>query len=904
MNEPPSQATPAGVLARTPARCSARRDFIWMALSLLGLLGLLFWKALLPRYTVFSNDGPLGAVFAESVDLAGSFFGVWQNLNWLGGPAPNALPDLTQMLGLICGPLLFTKLFAPFAAFFVGMSAWVCFRAWRFSPGVCLISGLAVGLNSDFLATACWGVAAQPLSFGLDFLALAALADESGPRRWLRVILAGFAVGLTIMEAFDIGAMFSLFVGAYAFYQGLTAEGPAGRRITRSAGRLALVALCAAWVAAAALTTLVQTQIKDIAGMKQDAATKAARWAEATQWSLPKQESFAVAIPGIFGFRMDTPKDMAVAGDQFPDGAYWGMVGSDAAWDAWFAGGKQGPPPQALARFNGGGIYAGVLVVLAALYALFQFFRGADSVFTPRERQMVGFWLGAAVLALLLSWGRFAPFYQVLYALPYASTFRNPAKFIHVTEWALLILSAYGLHGLSRSWQRGAGAASDSLTAQFQKWRAESPPAERAWVTGSLIATVAALAALCCYAHSKDRVAAYIQEVGFDPEAAKLMAGASVRQVVWFFLFLGLGVATFAVVLTGFFNGKRAWLAPVLLGTLLVADLVPMDMPYIVVWDYVQKYATNPIIDLLREPKTHPYEQRVAMLPFPAYDRETAQFQQLYGIEWKQHHWQYYGIQSLDIIMNPRAPEAYVAFETAMLPTDTNSTFRIARRWQLTNTRYLLGGARLATLMNEQLDPGKQRFHVVTNFAIEAKPGVGVYTKLEELTAEPTPQGPLALIEFSGALPRAGLYSQWLVNTNDAQTLGLLGSAAFDPGRTVMVSTPIEAPNPADAAKGNGKATIVSYAPKHIEIKASAPAPSVLLLNDKHDPNWSVLVDGRPAPLLRCNFLMRGVRVPAGEHTVVFNFAPPFRVFYVSLAAVLLGLVLTAFLGWSKAREK
>jgi uncharacterized membrane protein YfhO len=67
-------------------------------------------------------------------------------------------------------------------------------------------------------------------------------------------------------------------------------------------------------------------------------------------------------------------------------------------------------------------------------------------------------------------------------------------------------------------------------------------------------------------------------------------------------------------------------------------------------------------------------------------------------------------------------------------------------------------------------------------------------------------------------------------------------------------------------------------------------------LNDKYDPNWQVQVDGKPAPLLRANFIMRGVYLAPGSHTVEFRFQPPVGALYVSLTAIGLGLVLLGFL--------
>lgn len=883
-----------------PANRTDARQFVATGLLLVALLVGLFWKAFLPGYTVFSNDGPLGAISSQCGKLPDGFFGFWQDLNWLGGTGPTAPPDITQLLALVCSKLLFSRVFAPFAALFVGLSAWFCFRRWKFSPLACTLSGLAVGLNSDFLSTATWGVASQPIAFGLDFLAMAALADQSSPRRWLRTVLAGFAVGMTIMEAFDIGALFSVVIAAYIGFQALVGEGSPGKRLVNGFGRLSLVIVCSACIAITALSTLIGTQIKGVAGMGQDVASKAQRWGEATQWSLPKKETLAMAIPGLFGFRMDTPKDIVAFGDHFQDGAYWGMVGSDAAWDRWFADGAKGAPPQALARFNGGGIYAGVLVVLVAVWASLQSFRRQNSVFSDRERKLLWFWLVVAFGSLFLSYGRFAPFYQVLYALPYASTFRNPAKFIHVVEWTLLIIFAYGLNGLSRRYLETQETARRGMLAQLLGWWSKATTFDRRWVKGSGIALVLSLLAWFVYAHSREQVAKYIQTVGLDASMAGPMADFSSRQVGWAILFLTLGLLALILVVSGYFSGPRAKAAGLLLGILLVADLFAADIPYIVVWDYVQKYASNPVINQLREPLAHPYEQRVAILPFPPSDQASSSFRQLYDIEWKQHHWQYYNIQSLDVVMMPRAPEAYVAFETAMRPDGPTTLFRIARRWQLTNTRYLLGAAGYAESLNNEFDPVKRRFRVVTPFAVGLKPDVTAFTKLEELTAVPKPEGPMALIEFAGALPRAKLYTHWQVITNDQQTLQMLASPGFDPEKSLLVNDPMTPTNSALDTPVAGTVSFLSYAPKHITLKANAGGPSVLLLNDKHDPNWKVSVDGKPAALLRCNFLMRGVQVPAGEHTIRFDFVPPVGVFYVSLTVVLIGLGLLGFVAFTR----
>ncbi|MEZ5405608.1 MAG: hypothetical protein R3F23_05340 [Verrucomicrobiia bacterium] len=90
-----------------------------------------------------------------------------------------------------------------------------------------------------------------------------------------------------------------------------------------------------------------------------------------------------------------------------------------------------------------------------AIWALVSTFRRRKMevggvAFSDQERKIIWFWSGAALISLLLAWGRYAPFYQFVYALPYFSTIRNPIKFMHPFALSILILFGYAL----LDWQR------------------------------------------------------------------------------------------------------------------------------------------------------------------------------------------------------------------------------------------------------------------------------------------------------------------------------------------------------------------------------------------------------------------------------------------------------------------
>ena len=58
------------------------------------------------------------------------------------------------------------------------------------------------------------------------------------------------------------------------------------------------------------------------------------------------------------------------------------------------------------------------------------------------------------------------------------------------------------------------------------------------------------------------------------------------------------------LVIAGYFSGPRAKIGAVLLGAFLILDLSRANLPFIVHWDYKQKYEVgtlNPIVEFLRE---------------------------------------------------------------------------------------------------------------------------------------------------------------------------------------------------------------------------------------------------------------------------------------------------------------
>ncbi len=713
--------------------------------------------------------------------------------------------------------------------------------------------------------------------------------------RWARLALAGMAVGFNVMEGADNGAIFSLFVAAFVFIKSLAEDnGPALIKIGRGIARVAMIAFFAAFIAAQTIISLVGTYIVGTAGMQQDKATQSSQehWDWATQWSLPKKETLGIFVPGLFGYRMDTPKDMMgfLRGISYQGGLnIGGGMGRTPEIDRWFDGGEKGQQPSGPTdwmRFGYAGFYCGILVGIVALFGMVQSWRGPNSIFQPLQRHLIWYWIAVLVIALLLAWGRFAPFYHFIYVLPYFSTIRNPAKFMAIFYLAIIIIFGFtGMMALCRRYLLVPAGKFNSWLAQFKNWRTSVKGFDRNWSLFLASAFGISVVAWLIYMSSKESLVKYLKTVGFpDDEAANAIASFSIGQAGWFILFFGASVGLVILVMAGVFSGKRARLGGFLLGALLVVDLGRADLPWIIHWDYKQKYASNYIIDLLKDKA---YEHRVGDI------RSDSPFEQLYRIEWMQHHFPYYNIQCLDIIQSPRVSSDLMAYDIALSPSPSSIYLVYAPLATLSNTSYLLGPAGYLDSLNEQLDPGQHQFRIVQRFSIAPKPGIEHPTELEQITAVPDNNGDYALFEYDGALPRAKLYSNWQVSTNDDETLKTLAAQNFNPEKTVLVSTAL----PAQPTGGNtGTVEIASYTPKKIVLNAQANDPSVLLYNDRYDANWHVLVDGKPAELLHCNYIMRGVFLPAGTHTVEFQFYIPNKPLYITLTAIILGIILCGVL--------
>ncbi len=131
--------------------------------------------------------------------------------------------------------------------------------------------------------------------------------------------------------------------------------------------------------------------------------------------------------------------------------------------------------------------------------------------------------------------------------------------------------------------------------------------------------------------------------------------------------------------------------------------------------------------------------------------------------------------------------------------------------------------------------------------------------------------GDVKVYENLDVLPRAYLVHRTRVATDADDAIALLAVRDFDPATTAVVEGDVALDGV--AAPGD-TATLAAYAPERVVVATLSATPALLVLADGDDPGWRATVDGSPVGIVRTNGLLRGVPVPAGEHTVAFVYAP------------------------------
>jgi len=125
--------------------------------------------------------------------------------------------------------------------------------------------------------------------------------------------------------------------------------------------------------------------------------------------------------------------------------------------------------------------------------------------------------------------------------------------------------------------------------------------------------------------------------------------------------------------------------------------------------------------------------------------------------------------------------------------------------------------------------------------------------------------------ENKSALPRvffAGSYRTFAPEEMLA-LLPTLPSNGIDLAETVLLEKE-PAVRPVSAA--GAEAAIRRYSLNEIRVDAKLPSPAILVLSEVFYPKWKAYVDGKETEMLKADYVLRAVALPAGSHEVVFRY--------------------------------
>jgi hypothetical protein len=112
------------------------------------------------------------------------------------------------------------------------------------------------------------------------------------------------------------------------------------------------------------------------------------------------------------------------------------------------------------------------------------------------------------------------------------------------------------------------------------------------------------------------------------------------------------------------------------------------------------------------------------------------------------------------------------------------------------------------------------------------------------------------------------------VNNADEEILALGKEEGFDPANTAIVDIRYknQAGEPARRV-ADAQINLTSYLPNELTYSFTASTEQIVIFSEiYYELGWQAYIDDQPVDHFRANYVLRGLRVPAGQHTIVFKY--------------------------------
>jgi hypothetical protein len=462
----------------------------------------------------------------------------------------------------------------------------------------------------------------------------------------------------------------------------------------------------------------------------------------------------------------------------------------------------------------------------------------------PRERVNL-FLVVLAVLALLLAFGRHVPllynfFFEVM---PYFNKFRVPSMMLVLVQFATACLAAFGLDRL----QRAAGAERAFYWRRLRKL---------AFVLGGVAAFVGILVLAGVLDNTIAlRLAANSGTYGVPPASAPAFArqelahlkGMVGRDVAVVLLTLVLGALLLRARLRG---NMTAAAAGVGILVLTVLDLWNVDYrpAHYYPRGHGQTFQPTQAVNFLKQ------------------DHEPYRILPLTGDGLNNNWFAYFRVPSI------------LGYHPAKLKV-------------------------VQDVIDEEGPVGIVKTLRAGNFNVVSMLNMKYLVAEQEINVGPLEtvlRGDQFVMRNNAYLPRLWFVDRVRVIADKNAHLAALADTTWKPRQEALV---FQSPGAIDPGTG-GTAEITKYEPRELQARVNSPGNSLLVLSEiYYDAGWKAWLDGKPVPIQRVDYLLRGVLVPKGAHELRMRFDPSSFKTGITLSALAYGICLLT-LGASFAQRK
>ncbi|MEP1097173.1 MAG: YfhO family protein [Cyclobacteriaceae bacterium] len=142
-----------------------------------------------------------------------------------------------------------------------------------------------------------------------------------------------------------------------------------------------------------------------------------------------------------------------------------------------------------------------------------------------------------------------------------------------------------------------------------------------------------------------------------------------------------------------------------------------------------------------------------------------------------------------------------------------------------------------------------------------------------------------AVLSNTGALGNAWFVSQLKSVSNPDEAIAEVGISD-------LRSTAISEQLPDQTGLSLGTITLAEYKPNFLRYQTSNLGNGFAVFSEiYYEKGWKAFIDGEEAPIQQVNYVLRGLNIPAGEHSIEFKFEPD--AYYVGNSIMWIGSIVT-----------